>query len=138
LGMMVILSLYGLPSAISKMTAELEAQERQVSIKGFYFPIFVIMFIINGLFFLLLYFGLPTITRLIGDENLTSAYQLVAFAFLLIPFTSLLRGVFQGKHMMKPTAYSQISEQLIRVFMIILMAYLYMKNQFDVYKIGEA
>src|SRR5699024_9038201 len=97
-----------------------------------------IMFIINGLFFLLLYVGAPTITRLIGDENLTSAYQLVAFAFLLIPFTSLLRGVFQGKHMMKPTAYSQISEQLIRVFMIILMAYLYMKNQFDVYKIGEA
>src|SRR5690625_492999 len=138
LGMMVILSLYGLPSAISKMTAELEEQGKHISIKGFYFPVFIIMFMINGFLFLLLYFGAPTITSLIGDKNLIGAYQLVAFSFLLVPFTSLLRGVFQGKYLMKPTAYSQISEQIVRVFIIIFIAYLYMKNQFNVYKIGEA
>src|SRR5690625_5275440 len=138
LGMMVILSLYGLPSAISKMTAELEGQGKGISIKGFYFPVFIIMFMINGFLFLLLYFGAPTITSLIGDKNLIGAYQLVAFSFLLVPFTSLLRGVFQGKYLMKPTAYSQISEQIVRVFIIIFIAYLYMKNQFNVYKIGEA
>lgn len=138
LGMMLILSLYGLPSAVSKMTAEIEAQGRHISIKSFYIPIFIILFIINGLLFLLLYVGAPTITSLIGDINLTRSYQFVAFSFLFIPFTSLLRGVFQGKYLMMPTAYSQISEQMIRVFIIISIAYLYMKHQFDVYKIGEA
>ena len=138
LGMMMILSLYGLPSAISKLTAEIEAQGKLISIRGFYVPILFILFMINGLLFLLLYIGAPTITSLIDDENLTRSYQFVAFSFLLVPFTSLLRGVFQGRYLMKPTAYSQISEQMIRVFIIIFIAYLYMKNQFDVYKIGEA
>lgn len=138
LGMMLILSLYGLPSAISKMTADLDAQGKYLSIRSFYFPVFTIIFVINGLFFILLYVSAPYITNHIGDRNLTSAYQLVAFSFLLIPFTSLLRGVFQGNYLMKPTAYSQISEQIVRVTIIILIAYLYMKNQFNVYKIGEA
>lgn len=138
LGMILILSLYGLPSAISKMTAELEADGRHISIQSFYLPVFIIMFVINGLFFLLLYFGAPYVTDLIGDRNLKSAYQLIAFSFLLVPFTSLLRGVFQGNHLMKPTAYSQIGEQLVRVSIIIIVAYLYMVNQFNVYEIGEA
>lgn len=138
LGMMLILSLYGLPTAISKMTAELETQGKYISIRSFYLPVLTIMFAINGLLFLLLYVGAPSITNLIGDRNLTSSYQLVAFSFLLIPFISLLRGVFQGKYFMKPTAYSQMGEQFIRVLIIIIVAYLYMMNQFNVYKIGEA
>lgn len=138
LGMILILSLYGLPSAISKMTAELEAQEKYISIKSFYVPVFVITFLVSGLFFILLYVGAPSITHYMGDTNLTSAYRFVAFSFLLIPFTSILRGAFQGKYLMKPTAYSQIIEQFIRVFIIILVAYLYMRYQFNIYIIGEA
>ena len=61
LGMMMILSLYGLPSAISKLTAEIEAQGKLISIRGFYVPILFILFMINGLLFLLLYIGAPTI-----------------------------------------------------------------------------
>jgi PST family polysaccharide transporter len=138
LGMMLIMSLYGFPSAISKMTVELEAEGKSMSVRSFYFPIFMILLLINCLLFLCLYFSASTITTLIGDRNLIRAYQLVAFSLLLLPFTSLLRGAFQGKYMMKPTAYSQVGEQFVRVFIIIFVAYLFMRNKIDVYEIGEA
>src|SRR5699024_5137976 len=51
-----------------------------------------------------------------------AAYRMAAFAFLTIPFTSLLRGVFQGTEDMKPTAYSQVGEQTVRVLVIIFSA----------------
>src|SRR5690625_6988229 len=38
---------------------------------------------------------------------------------------------------MKPTAYSQIGEQLVRVLLIILIAYLFSTQTLGLYKIGE-
>lgn len=138
LGIVLILSLYGFPSAISKISVELKAEGKGISLRSFYFPVFIIMLGINGLLFILLYVNAPSIATQIGDEGLTGAYQLAAFAFLLIPFTSLLRGVFQGNYQMKPTASSQVGEQLIRVLIIIFVAYLFVTGKIEVYKIGEA
>lgn len=137
LGIVLILSLYGFPSAISKITVELKANGKSTSLRSFYVPIFIVMVALNGCIFLMLYLNADSIANLIGDEHLTSSYQLIAFTFLFIPFTSLLRGVFQGKSQMKPTAYSQVSEQLIRVSMIIVAAYLVFSGKIAVYKIGE-
>lgn len=138
LGIILILSLYGFPSAISKLSVEMKASGKSTSFKHFYLPIFLLMLIINGTFFILLYVNAPWIANSIGDAQLARAYQLAAFSFLLIPFSSLLRGVFQGSYQMKPTAYSQVGEQLVRVCLIILVAYLFYVQRIDVYKIGEA
>src|SRR5690625_8052726 len=70
--------------------------------------------------------------------NLIVTYQNAAFIFLLIPLTALLRGVFQGSNEMKPTAYSQIGEQSIRVFIIIFAAVLVAEQGSNIYHIGEA
>lgn len=138
LGIVLILSLYGFPSAVSKLTVELKAAGKSASLRSFYFPIFILMLGITSCIFFVLYFNASFIAKQIGDENLTNAYQLIAWTFLLIPFTSLLRGFFQGNYQMKPTAYSQVGEQLIRVGIIILVAYLVFIQKIEVYKIGEA
>lgn len=137
LGIILILSLYGFPSAISKIVAELKASGKTASLKSFYFPVFILMLAMNGCIFIMLHIYAGSIAKQIGDVGLTRAYQLVAFTFLFIPFTSLLRGVFQGNYQMKPTAYSQVGEQLVRVCIIIVMAYLVFINQIEVYQIGE-
>lgn len=138
LGIILILSLYGFPSAISKLSVELRASGKSTSLKQFYLPVFILMLAMNGFFFVLLYMNASSIAYLIGDAKLTRAFQLAAFTFLFIPFTSLLRGVFQGQYEMKPTAYSQVGEQLLRVCIIIIVAYLFFIQKIDVYKIGEA
>lgn len=137
LGIILILSLYGFPSAVSKIAVDLQVKGSSLSARSFYFPVFIIMLILNGLLFLLLYISSPAIAQVIGDNNLTNAYRLVAFTFLFLPFTSLLRGVFQGTHDMKPTAYSQVGEQVIRVGIIIMVAYLFTLGKVDVYAIGK-
>lgn len=137
LGIALVLSLYGFPSAISKLTADLKAKGFMPTWNSFYIPLFLIMFIINGLVFIVLYFNATSIAELIGDTRLKRAYQLTAVVFLLIPFIALLRGVFQGNYNMKPTAYSQVGEQIIRVSLIIFIAYLVAGQKIGLYKIGE-
>lgn len=138
LGIATVLALYGFPSAISKLTADMHMEGRQVCFKNFYGPLGLILLGINGVIFLFLKMNAKSIAVWVGDENLAFAYELAAFIFLLIPFTSLLRGVFQGVQQMKPTAYSQIGEQLVRVSVIIIAAYIIATNGDSFYKIGQA
>src|SRR5690606_7623464 len=118
----LMFSLYGFPQAISKMIVEMGKQGKALSFSSFYLPVFAILFILNGIFFLLLSINGSFLANWVGDPNLATTYQFTSVIFLLIPFTSLFRGVFQGNLHMKPTAYSQIGEQLIRVLLIIISA----------------
>lgn len=138
LGIATVLALYGFPSAISKLTADIQSQGKQISIKHFYGPLSFILLGINGVIFLFLRMNAESIAFWVGDKHLVTTYKLAAFIFLMLPFTSLLRGVFQGYQQMKPTAYSQIGEQLVRVSIIIMAAYIIAKNGESIYKIGQA
>src|SRR5690625_1999045 len=55
LGMALIFSLYGFPSAISRIVVELKNKGKSLSTIHFVLPIFVIMLIINSMLFVVLY-----------------------------------------------------------------------------------
>lgn len=138
IGTVMILSLYGFPVAISKLTVETIKENKPLTMKHFYFPLLLILFSINSLFFIFIYFASPFIAESIGDQQLQKAFQLAAFLFLFMPFLALLRGVFQGKEEMKQTAYSQVIEQVFRVTIIIAVAYFIFTGKLELYRIGEA
>lgn len=138
ISMVMILSLYGYPVAISVLVAERIRKNMPMTLRGFYFPLFFILLGINGVFFVLIFITAPFWSSWMGDEKLVTAIRLAAFPFLLIPFLALMRGVFQGKGEMKQTAYSQVIEQVIRVTIIISVAYVIFKGRLDVYAIGPA
>src|SRR5699024_7305038 len=138
LGTVMILALYGFPTAISKLTTEQVLENKSLTTISFYLPLFIILFMINGVFFIALYSLSPVIVTWMGDEQLLRSFRFAAFLFLLIPFIALLRGVTQGKGMMEQTAYSQIAEQLIRVTIIIAASYLIFIGKLNIYQIGEA
>ncbi|OZU89531.1 low temperature requirement protein B [Virgibacillus indicus] len=138
LGMAIVLSLYGFPSALSKIAAEIKEKGDRLSFTGFYLPLFFILLTINGAIFLFLFFNAPSLAIWVGDAKLTNAYRLAAFIFLLIPFSALARGAFQSEYEMKPTALSQVGEQFIRVIIIIAAAiYIVFQSQ-SLYKIGQS
>ncbi|MEC5425995.1 polysaccharide biosynthesis protein [Virgibacillus sp. C22-A2] len=138
LGMVMVLSLYGFPSAISKMSVDMKEEGKTLSFKGFYIPIFIILLGLNGALFLFLFFNASSLAVWVGDARLANTYRFASFAFLLVPFTSLMRGVFQGNYYMKPTAISQVGEQFARVFIIIFAAIYIVIHGQDIYKIGQA
>lgn len=138
IGMVMILSLYGFPVAISQLTVETIGKKRSLTISHFYLPLFLILLLINGILFIAIFLLAPHIADWIGDSNLKIAFQQVACLFLLIPFLALLRGIFQGLEEMKYTAYSQITEQVVRVTIIVGVAYFIYDQKLNVYSIGEA
>jgi PST family polysaccharide transporter len=71
-----------------------------------------------------------------GDMALTNLFRIVAFSFLLLPFVSVWRGMFQGSGDMTPTAVSQVSEQLIRVCTILLLAFYLVQHGYSLYDVG--
>lgn len=124
IGIALMMALYGFPSAISIIRAQLELQDVRITIRNFFLPIGFIVFVLCVLFFIPLFVYGYDFARAVGDVRLGGAYQATTSVFLFVPFISLFRGYFQGNNLMKPTAYSQIGEQLVRVSIIIIGAYL--------------
>lgn len=73
-----------------------------------------------------------------GDIQLALLIQVAAFAFLLFPFAALLRGYFQGISYMLPSALSQISEQLLRVAVLLGLSFWIVKEGYSLYAAGAA
>lgn len=138
LGMAMILGLYGFPSAISKIGADIRADGKVISVRQFYLPLFMILIIMNGCLFIIFSMSASTFAQVVGDLKLERIYKMTAFIFLLIPFIALIRGGFQAQNMMLPTAISQVSEQIVRVGIIILASVYITLYDKDIYLIGFA
>jgi PST family polysaccharide transporter len=72
-----------------------------------------------------------------GDKKLNPLIKTISFSFLIIPFISLIRGFFQGKGNMFPTAVSQVMEQFIRVGSILCLTFILIKKDYSLYAAGE-
>lgn len=138
LGMIIILSLYGFPSAISRIAVQIKEKQQQLSVVQFIFPITLLLLIVNGSIYLLLVMFSTELANFIGDPQLVKVYKKAAFLFLMIPLVALLRGLFQSDLQMQPIAYSQMGEQLIRVLIILFVAILFAQDKLSsVYSIGQ-
>lgn len=135
-GMAVVLATTGFPVVISKLYAEAKGRKEP----GGELRLLLISFLILQLFgifcFLTLYIGAGQIAVWMHDPNLAVILKVVSFVFLLFPIISLLRGYYQGRGDMVPTAVSQVGEQSVRVATILLMAFLFTKKGYSLYLIG--
>lgn len=138
IGISMILALYGFPQAVSKLTAERRKNGLQNTSGQFYVPITLILLGLNVLFAIVIYGMAPAFASWVGDPRLTNTYRAAAGMFLVIPFLSALRGFYQGNERMMPTAISQVVEQIVRVSIIIISAYVIFTDRMDVYSIGYA
>ena len=73
-----------------------------------------------------------------GDRRLVPLIKVVAVPFLIMPLISTIRGYFQGKREMLPTAVSQVVEQFIRVICILLLSYVLVRNGASLYQVGRS
>lgn len=132
-GIAMTFSLSGFPVYISKVIAQQEDLVQKQLVAKRMFKILV-AFSLGS--FLVLNLGAGQLALWMGDQHLASLINSVSFSFLLIPFLAVARGYYQGTFEMLPTAISQVSEQLVRVFVIILVAYLAVKQDWSYYQMG--
>ncbi|GEN89322.1 putative polysaccharide biosynthesis protein [Oceanobacillus sojae] len=136
LGIATMLALYGFPSAISSLTATEIEKGKVLTWKGFYRPILLILGSFHIILTAVIYVSAPLLAEMAGDEHFIGLYQLAAILFLVVPAVAILRGIQQGRYEMAPTALSQIGEQLIRVCIIIVGAWLVSQGVLQIYAIG--
>ncbi|QHC02627.1 oligosaccharide flippase family protein [Anoxybacillus sp. PDR2] len=134
--MVIALATYGYPVVISKLVAEQAEEKNEAGIRYVLQVSFWFLAVMGLLCFGVLYVGGGWIARWMGDEKLTPLIRTISFSFLLLPFLSVLRGYFQGKNEMMPTALSQVAEQSVRVATIIICSYLLVKTGHTMYEAG--
>ena len=104
----------GFPTAISKIIAEDTHNNKKVILS-----IIPISIMFNSLLIILIYFISPYISSLLNDNR---TYLPILSIALVLPFDSLssiLRGYFFGKQNMLPHILSLLTEQIVRLLLII-------------------
>ena len=131
----ISISSAGLPLAISKVTAEYQAQG-YYNVKNRTFEIGKKISIILGIItFILLFLLAPVIARsTIGNlkggnsiSDVTFVIRVISTAILIIPLLSIFRGYFEGHRFMSPPSISQVLEQVVRVLIIIIGSFIFYK-----------
>lgn len=135
-GLAMVLSTTGFPVVISKLYAEQKEKNDHEKVRRLLFVSFIILQLFGIICFLILYFGADHIAIWMNDEKLAILLRVVSIVFLLFPIAAILRGYYQGKGDMVPTALSQVGEQLIRAFTILFLAYVLTKLGYSLYLIG--
>src|SRR5690625_6088261 len=101
-----------------------------------YFLLFFLLFLVFSVIAIIFFRYTTEIATFIGDPKLVKSFRWLALAILFITVTSLLRRIFQGHQQMHAIAYSQISEQLVRVVIIITAAIFTFYGYLHIYDIG--
>ncbi|MGE7604805.1 putative polysaccharide biosynthesis protein [Peribacillus sp. NPDC097675] len=136
-GVALTLSTIGFPVVISKLIAERGSSEEDYTIKDILTTAMIVLSSIGLLLFMALFLGADWIAGGMTDPGLSGLLKIIAFSYLLMPLSSVLRGYFQGKHDMMPTAGSQVAEQSIRVITILVLSTLFVQKGYSMYAVGK-
>jgi len=118
------ISTSGMPTAISKMVAERIKLKRYKTAHKIFRISFIMLSTMGVLSFLIFFFGAGFLADMLKDKNAYYSIKALSLALLIVPCVNAFRGYFQGRGNMVPTSFSQISEQFVRVFMGLFLAYI--------------
>lgn len=109
----------GLPVAISKLVAEAQALGDNRKTKKILIVSLSITSILSIVFTSLLIVFAPIISQTFFTDERTY-YPLIAITPVIpiIAISSIIRGYFHGRQQMKPAAYSQVIEQIVRILLV--------------------
>jgi stage V sporulation protein B len=109
----------GLPVAISKLVAEAEALNDKRKIKKILIVSLSVTSLLSVVFTILLVALAPMIAQTFFTDERTY-YPLIAITPVIpiIAVSSIIRGYFHGRQQMKPAAYSQVIEQIVRILLV--------------------
>lgn len=123
----LILSSYSLPLSVSKLVA---ARNVKKEYKNAYqiFRCAMIFGCISGLVAGgIIFIFADSLASLFGFPKASYALKILAPTILVVAIVGVLRGFFQGKNTMLPTAFSQLVEQIVNAFISVIASYYFMK-----------
>jgi len=111
----LLISTAGIPVAVAKQVAKYNTMREEEHSFALIRSFLSFMTGLGLVFALVLYLFSPWLADLSGvGKDLIPIMQSLAWAVLIFPSMSVIRGFFQGMNNLKPYAMSQIAEQVIR------------------------
>ena len=124
----LLVSTAGIPVAVAKQVAKYNTMREEEHSFALIRSFLGFMTGLGLVFALVLYVFAPWLADLSGvGKDLIPIMQSLAWAVLIFPSMSVIRGFFQGMNNLKPYAMSQIAEQVIRVIWMLLATFIIMK-----------
>lgn len=119
----LVLATAGIPIAISKMVSERIAVGHYGEAHRIYKISLGLMASIGFICFIVLFVFAPQLSTLVKNPQAALAMRAIAPCLIFVPAMAAMRGYFQGMQNMRPTAVSQVFEQLFRVLVGLSLAY---------------
>lgn len=137
----LILSSYSMPLAVSKLLSARFAKKEYKNADKIYIFAYIFAAVSGMVMALILFFGAGTIERLSGHEGLALPLKVLAPTVFVVALAGTIRGFFQSRNTMMPTAVSQLAEQIINAIVSIVAAVILVRfaaNEFDKARYGAA
>lgn len=137
----LILSSYSMPLAVSKLLSARFAKKEYKNADKIYKFAYIFAIVSGMVMALILFFGAGTIERLSGHEGLALPLKVLAPTVFVVAIAGTIRGFFQSRNTMMPTAVSQLAEQIINAIVSIVAAVILVRfaaNEFDKARYGAA
>lgn len=123
--MLLLISSYSLPLAVSKMVSARMAKGEKKNAYRVFKGAFLFALVSGGLAALTIYFGAGFLTgTLLKTPYSIYALRVLAPTLLIVAVLGVMRGFFQGLGTMMPSAVSQIIEQIINAVVSVWAAYM--------------
>ena len=122
----------GIPLAISKVVSEYQTLGYYQTKKRVFYLGKKLSLILGLVCFLVVLLFAPYLAKFVlGDvvggntlDDVTFVIRVIGTAILIVPVLSVYRGYFEGHRFMSPPSISQVLEQIVRVFIIIIGCFL--------------
>lgn len=123
----LILSSYSMQLAVSKLlSAKFAQKEYRNGYRIFKFAM-IFAVLVGALMMAVIFFAAPSIERFSGYEGLTLPLRVLAPTIFVVAVAGTMRGFFQSRKTMIPTAVSQIVEQIFNAIVSIFAAWLFVR-----------
>ena len=120
--LMLIISSYSLPVAVSKLIAGYTARDEYKNAKRIYNCSMLFACFTGGITCLIVFFCADFLAGLIKLPKSAIALRILAPTLLVVAIMGVMRGFFQGNGSMVPTAMSQLVEQIINAIVSVVAA----------------
>ncbi|MCR5345875.1 MAG: polysaccharide biosynthesis protein [Lachnospiraceae bacterium] len=121
---MLLISSYSLPTAVSKFISGYRAVGDYKTVKRIYKTALMVSLTSGIIAALIVFFGASTITKVLKTPLSVYALLVLAPSLIILSVMGVLRGLFQGMGTMIPTAFSQIIEQIVNAIVSVTFAYI--------------
>lgn len=128
----LLLSTYSIPIAVSKLVSARESKKEYINSYRVFQTAMGFALVAGALAALVTFFGANFFSvTLFKSESSAIPLKFLAPTIFIFAIMGVLRGYFQGKNTMLPTAISQLLEQLFHVIVGLLAAVIFMKIYAD-------